>query len=152
MLYLEAKSAFDLALKEFIINNLYDCGIQDQAIILIDNRLKNRKTVCEWNKVQMGPIKDECGVEQGGINSSDFYKIYNNEQLNLAQESGFGVPLGPVTISGLGQADDVALISNNLNALQGLLDLSLYYCRKYHVSLSTEKTKLQVFSAKSSET
>ena len=40
----------------------------------------------------MGPIQDECGVEQGGINFSDFYKIYNNEQLNLAQESGFGVP------------------------------------------------------------
>jgi hypothetical protein len=54
-------------------------------------------------------------------------------------------------VSGIGQADDVALLSNDLHALQGLLDLSLYNCKKYHVSLSSEKTKLQVFCAKSSE-
>ena len=117
---------------------------------MIDQRLKNRKTVCEWNQTLMGPIADECGVEQGGIISSDLYKVYNNEQLNLAQVSNFGVPLGPVTVSGLGQADDVAHIANDLHSLQALLDLTLYYCEKYHVSLSTEKTKLQVFSAKSS--
>ena len=99
----------------------------------------------------MGPISDQCGVEQGGINSSNFYKVYNNEQLGLAQESDFGVQLGPVTVSALGQAADVALISDNLHALQGLLDLSLYYCEKYHVKQSSEKTKLQVFSLKTSK-
>ena len=151
VLYLDARSAFDLALREFIINNLYDYGIQDQGLILIDQRLRNRRTICEWNKILMGPILDECGVEQGGINSSDFYKVHNNDQLNLAQESGFGVPLGPVTVSGIGQADDVALAANDLNSLQGLVDLSSYYCDKYHVSLSTEKTKLQVFSNKYTE-
>ena len=151
VLYLDARSAFDVALKEFIIDNLYDYGVQDQGLILIDKRLSNRKTVCEWSKVMMGPISDQCGVEQGGINSSDFYKVYNNEQLGLAQESDFGVQLGPVTVSALGQADDVALISDNLHALQGLLDLSLYYCEKYHVKLSSEKTKLQVFSLKTSK-
>ena len=100
----------------------------------------------------MGPIEDECGVEQGGKNSTDFYKVYNNEQLNLAQDSGFGVPIGPVIISGIGQADDVALLSSDIHALQGLLDLSLYYCAKYNVSLSTEKTKLQAFSTKATAT
>ena len=45
----------------------------------------------------------------------------------------------------------VALLSNDLHALQGLVDLAVYYCKKYHVLLSTEKTKLQVYSCKSSE-
>ena len=53
----------------------------------------------------MGPIKDECGVEQGGINSSDLYKIYNNDQLDIAQASEFGVELGPLVISAIGQAE-----------------------------------------------
>ena len=151
VVFLDAKSAFDLVLKEFLVNNLYDYGINDQGIILINQRLTNRRTVCEWNKVQMGPIMDECGVEQGGVNSSDLYKVYNNEQLELAQDSNLGVPIGPVTISAIGQADDVTIVSNNLDALQGLLDLSMYYCDKYHVSLSTEKTKLQVYSSKTTE-
>ena len=150
-LYLDARSAFDLALREFIVNNLYEYGIRDQGLLLIDQRLKNRRTVCEWDKQMMGPIEDECGVEQGGINSSDFYKVYNNEQLTLAQDSELGIPLGPVTVSAIGQADDVVLISNDLHSLQSLLDLSLYYCSKYNVSLSHDKTKLQVFSSRSSE-
>ena len=45
----------------------------------------------------------------------------------------------------------MALAANDLHSLQGLVDLSSYYCDKYHVSLSTEKTKLQVFSNKYTE-
>ena len=99
----------------------------------------------------MGPIDDQCGVEQGGVNSSDFYKVYNNEQLQVAQDSELGVPFGPVTVSSVGQADDVALISNDIYALQGLLDLSLTYCKKFNVTLCQSKTKLQVYSKRSSE-
>ena len=146
VLYLDAQSAFDLALKEFLISNIFEYGIRDQGLVMIDQRLTHRQTVCEWNKVLMGPIKDQCGVEQGGINSSDFYKIYNNEHLNLAQASEFGVELGPDVISAIGQADDVALLAHDLHALQGLVDLSLYFCKKYCVSLCSDKTKLQVFS------
>ena len=47
----------------------------------------------------MRPINDECGVEQGGISSGEYYKVYNNDQLNLAPASKFGVEVGPVTIS-----------------------------------------------------
>ena len=93
VIYLDAMSAFDLALREFLINNIYECGIRDHGLLVIDQRLRNRKTICEWNKVMMGPIIDECGVEQGGINSSDFFKIYNNEQISLAQESQLGAPV-----------------------------------------------------------
>ena len=87
VIFLDAKSAFDRVLWELLINNLYDCCITDQGLIMINQRLRNRKTVCEWDKTLVGPFKDQCGVEQGGKNSSDFYKIYNNTQLNLAQES-----------------------------------------------------------------
>ena len=45
----------------------------------------------------------------------------------------------------------MALVANDLQSLQGLLDLSLSFCTKYHVSLNTGKTRLQVYSAKNSE-
>ena len=86
--------------------------------------------MCEWDRILMGPIRDDYGVEQGGINSSEYYKIYNNDQLKLAQSSQFGIVIGPVTVSSIGQADDVALVADDLHALQGLLDLSLYFCKK----------------------
>ena len=61
--------------------------------------------------------------------SSDFYKVFNNIQLEVGQESELGVDLGgpnPLVVSPIGQADDVMLV----------------------YSLRAEKTKLQVFSDK----
>ena len=147
ILYLDARSAFDLVVREFLIANLYHYGISDQGLCLIDLRLKNRKTFCEWERSLMGPIDDLWGLEQGGKNSSDFYKVYNNSQILAAQESELGVCLGgDIVVSAVGQADDIALASNNIHNLQYLLDLSLDYCRRNLVSLSSEKTKLQAYS------
>ena len=56
-------------------------------------------------KVLMGPILDKLGVEQGGVNSGEIYKLCNNVQLSTAQRSGLGVNLGSVTVSSIGQAD-----------------------------------------------
>ena len=92
----------------------------------------------------MGPIQDE--LELGGTNSSDFYKIFGKEQLELAQQSNLGVPLGEnLIISGIGQADDTVLISNDLYNLFCLLLLTINFCSKYAVELCAEKTRLQMF-------
>jgi hypothetical protein len=74
----------------------------------------------------MGPIRDQLGVEQGGPNFSEFYKIYNNEQLTSDQESGLGVIIDSVHAAAIGQADDTALVSNDFSQLQHLLQLSRY--------------------------
>ena len=93
----------------------------------------------------MGPIHDEKGVEQGGPNSGDYYKVFGKPQLDLAQKSCLGVTLpGNITVSAIGQADDTILLSDNLNALQNLLELTMNFCLKYDVRLCVEKTKLQV--------
>ena len=96
----------------------------------------------------MGPIIDECGLEQGGVNSSDFYKIFGKEQLATAQLSELGVKIGNLIISGIGQADDTALLSNDIYKLLLLLRLSQAFCERHHVKLCAEKTKLQVFATK----
>ena len=81
-----------------------------ESITYMNNRLFNRKTFLDWNKTLMGPIHDEHGFEQGGINSGDLYKIYNNELFKTAQASNQGVDLGnELIISAVGQADDSAL-------------------------------------------
>ena len=98
----------------------------------------------------MGPIYDELGLEQGGPSSSEFYKIYNNEQLSSAQRSGLGTSIAGIAVASVGQADDTALVSNDLHQLQMLLDLSLLYCQKHQVQLSASKTKLLVFSREES--
>ena len=147
-LYLDAKSAFDKALFEILGRRLYLDGTQNQNLMYIIKRLENRITFCEWDKVMMGPINDELGVEQGGVSSSDLYQILNNEQLSVPQETKFGINFAnsdDVHVASIGQADDTVLVSNDLVKLKFLLKLTMNFCNKYHIELSPSKTKLQVF-------
>ena len=87
-------------------------------------------------KSNFGPINDELGFEQGGISSSDLYILYNNEQLQTAQESGLGICIGDQEVAAVGQADDVVLLSHDVHFLANLLKLTLDYCKKHHVTLA----------------
>ena len=149
-LYLDAKSAFDVVRWELLIKNMYSIHGIDKSLLFIDKRLSCRQTVVEWDGHLLGPIKDEQGLEQGGVSSSDFYKIFGKEQLTLAQESSLGVPLleqssSSVVVSAIGQADDTVLLSNDIFSLFYLLELSSIFCTKYQVELCAEKTRLQRF-------
>ena len=148
ILYLDAKSAFDVVLKELLIKNLFRSNTEGHSLIYLNNRLTNRKTYIDWDGHLMGPIDDEQGLEQGGVSSSDLYKIFGKDQLESAQNAGLGVWLGPVCVSGIGQADDTALVSNRIDDLKYLLHLTEIFCDKYHVQLCHDKTKLQVYHNK----
>ena len=147
-LYLDAMSAFDVVLRQLLVKNLFHANTTGHSLLYVNNRLENRKTVIDWDGKLMGPISDEKGLEQGGPNSTDFYKIFGEEQLSTAQLSSLGVSLGEITVSGIGQADDTVLISNRIHNLKYLLHLTKIFCSKYQVQLCSEKTKLQAFTTK----
>ena len=147
-LYLDAKSAFDVVQRELLIKNLFHIQGASQSLIYIDRRLAGRETVVEWDGQLMGPIDDEQGLEQGGVSSSDFYKIFAQEQLLLAQNSKLGIKLPTETISAIGEADDTVLLANSIDDLYLLLELTNSFSLKYRVDLCAEKTKLQIFKPK----
>ena len=143
ILFLDAKSAFDVVKPKILIRNMYLAGMDGNSTTFINNRLLNRHTYLEWNKHIMGPIEDEFGLEQGGVNSGDYYKLYNNDLLSSTQLSEQGVKLGKTSvISSIGLADDAALVANSLACLANILDIALDYCKKFEVSLCAGKTKL----------
>ena len=94
----------------------------------------------------MGPINDTRGLEQGGVHSSDAYKIYNNEQAIQAQATTLGVTMNLACISCITMADDAILLSNSIIDLNNLLYLTERYCEKYDVHLVPRKIKLVAFT------
>ena len=103
----------------------------------------------EWPGHGTHPGQKGCGAGW-----QDFYKVQNNSQLETAQDSLLGFDIGgaeELVVSGIGQADDVLLLSNDIFALLNLLHFTLQYCERNHVTLRADKTKLQVFSNKNSE-
>ena len=143
LLFLDAKSAFDSVVIPYLIRSMYLSGTQGSSLLYLDKRLSNRITYCEFDKTLAGPIHDELGLEQGGVSSSDGYKLYSNELLVTAQESELGVDMGGnLVLSAVGQADDTVLMSNDIIKLNLLLHLAKNYCDKFNVQLSQSKTKL----------
>ena len=142
LLVLDAQSAYDRCLRQILCTELFMSGMSGSALTLINNRLENRSTVYEWDGQMLGPAKDDTGFEQGGINSGDFYKLYNNEQLKSVQASCLGVDIGSTTISGIGQADDVMMAAISLENLKLLARLTENYCSNFRVKLVASKTKL----------
>ena len=141
-LVLDAESAFDRCLKQILCCELYRTGVTGDALLLINNRLSNRSTVYHWDGELLGPAADDTGFEQGGINSGDYYKLYNNEQLKAAQSSLLGVNIGSSVVSSVGCADDVILASNDIYSLCLLATLTENYCKQFRVKLVPSKTKL----------
>ena len=151
ILLLDARAAFDAVIRQFLTRRLFLDTTKDQRALYWDLRLSSRTTYLQWGEDLMGPINDELGVEQGGPNGSEHYKIYNNEQLRTAQDSKLGVTIGDTEVAAVGQADDTALVTVDTNNLQLLLNLSVEYCDKYQVELSSNKTKLLMFLPPGSE-
>ena len=75
ILFLDAKSAFDSVVISFLIRTLFFSGMHGNSLHYVNNRLNNRLTYCDWDKILMGPIYDQQGLEQGGRSSSELYQI-----------------------------------------------------------------------------
>ena len=66
LLFLDARSAFDNVIISYLVRQLFMSGMEGNSMLYIENRLANRITFLEYDKKIVGPIHDECGVEQGG--------------------------------------------------------------------------------------
>ena len=102
---------------------------------VVINRLSNRSSVYEWDKITMGTSQDQKGFKQGGINSGDYNKSYDNEKLQLVQDSNLGVDIKSSIVSAIGQADDVILASNCIRNLSLLAKLTEQYFKHHRVTL-----------------
>ena len=80
ILYLDAQSAFDVVLTELMIKNLFNCGTTGHSLLYLNNRSVSRQTFIDWDHQIMGPIFDQRGLEQGGVSSSEMYKVFGKEQ------------------------------------------------------------------------
>ena len=52
------------------------------------------------------------GDRQGGILSTDLYKLYINPLLDRLQDIGIGLKIGNINVNNTGCADDIAVLSS----------------------------------------
>ena len=67
------------------------------------------------------------GVRQGGILSTNLYKLYDNGLFDRLQLTSVGCHIGEISCAVPGCADDVAILAETKSILQLLVDIAVDY-------------------------
>ena len=84
----------------------------------------NTQTCIKLNNKISKPLNESLGVGQGKIRSSDHYKNYINPVLLALDGEELGVSIGSINVGISGVVDDLYLMSDRQDKLQGLLDIT----------------------------
>ena len=74
--FLDSKSAFDVVVHANLIKRLYQTGMSNQSILLLNSLYSNASTCVKWNGNISELFTIEQGVRQGGAISDDLYTKY----------------------------------------------------------------------------
>ena len=139
LILLDEKSAFDVVDHAHMLRRLFHISVQDKHRSLISRLHKDASSVMKWFGEQSSSFKIHQGARQGGIVSTDLYKIYQNQLLNRIQHSGLGARVGNVTCNISGCADDLAFNVNSRREGQVLVNASTDYAFLEQYLLQVDK-------------
>ena len=80
------------------------------------------------------------GDRQGGILSTDLYKLYINPLLDRLQDVGIGLKIGNININNTGCADAIALLSTQLSDAQIMVNMALDFANLEGYELQPKKS------------
>ncbi|XP_021377157.1 uncharacterized protein LOC110465561 [Mizuhopecten yessoensis] len=139
-IYLDAKSAFDVVNHNSLLRKLFLAGVDGKSWKVIQD-LHFRTTSCvKWDGQLSDSFQILQGVRQGGLLSTELYKVYVNDLLNCIQSTGLGIKIGTNDCSAPTCADDVTILAHELSSLQTLLDVAVDYSSMERYILQPEKS------------
>ena len=108
---LDAKAAFDIVNHSSLMRKLFHIGVDGITWNLIHSLHKEAQTVVRWCGQTSKPFEVKQGVRQGGVQSTDLYKVYSNHLLNRVTGLLIGGIVGEVCCAAPACADDMTFTS-----------------------------------------
>ena len=125
--FLDAKAAFDVVHHPSMMRKLFHIGVEGVTWNLIYSLHRRAQTVVRWCDQTSEPFEILQGVRQGGVLSTDLYKVYSNPLLDRVTELLTGGMVGGVCCAAPACADDVTFTSDKPDELQVLVSESEDY-------------------------
>lgn len=143
--FLDLSKAFDSVNHAVLIEKLYDCGIPDILVDIIQHWYDNQWASVKFLSSFSSEWKISNGVRQGGVLSPLFFNIYINSLIDKISSSKLGCRLGLLKSNIIVYADDIVILSPSAKALQILIDLTVYEAEVLGLQVNESKTKCMVF-------
>ena len=109
------------------MRKLFHIGIEGTEWSLIHSLHNGAESVVKWNGATSEYFRVQQGVRQGGILSTDLYKLYGNGSLERLIDRGIGAHIGEICCVVPTAADDMELAASDLTTLQRLVYTSVDY-------------------------
>ena len=123
--FLDAKSAFDVVSHQSLMCKLFHIGIEGNMWTLISSLHQDAKSVVKWQGQISEEFCMEQGVCQGGILSTDLYKVYEDSLLDRLCMARNATTIGQVICVVPACADDCAVLADTPELLQSFLDIGV---------------------------
>ncbi|MCG7879544.1 MAG: reverse transcriptase family protein [Candidatus Thiodiazotropha taylori] len=138
--FLDAKSAFDVVNHSSLLRKVYHLGIEGAHWNLINSLHRDARSVVKWDGCLSEQFEIQQGVRQGGVLSTDLYKIYANPLLDRLEKIDNGAKIGDIGCAAPACADDVAVASSKPEPLQSLINTSADYGSMEHYEFQLAKS------------
>lgn len=142
--FIDFSKAFDYVNRTFLYYKMLKTGYSNKLLKIIQSMFSQATAKVRWHGKLGSEINSTFGVLQGGIVSPKLFNLYLSDLKEYLDES-CGVTIYGTTFTHLLYADDLVLISENSKGLQTLLENLGNYCKKWHLIINYQKSKVMQF-------
>ena len=143
--FVDFTKAFDYINRAALYYKLIKRGVSGKMLRLIQDMYNKASCRVKWKgEVGTKTIESEFGVIQGGMLSPKLFTEFLTDVKDYLNAEN-GVIIDKSLMSYILYADDMALVSDNAEGLQKLLDGLFSYCSKWHLIVSLAKTNIVIF-------
>jgi hypothetical protein len=122
------------------MRKLFLLGVQPSTWKIIDELHQNTKTCVKWKQQTSETFSSHQGVKQGGLLSTELYKLYIEGLLKTYENPKLGCHIGTLTINAIACADDIALVCDNPYDLQIHVNQAVNYSDTHRYKLQPQKS------------
>ena len=141
--FIDFSKAFDFVNRSLLYFKLIKKGYGGRMLRVIQSMFSKFGARVRWQGRLGSNIDSTHGVLQGGIVSPKLFNLYLSD-MNDYFDRNSGIQINNVTFTHLLYADDLVLVSASKTGMQKLLDNLSFYCKKWHLLINYEKSKIMV--------
>jgi hypothetical protein len=144
--FVDFEKAFDRVNHTKLLECLKKIGIDGKDLTIIKNIYKDQSAAFRINNELTDWFKIKRGVRQGCICSPSFFNIYSEELITEALEDIKGISINGINYNRIRYADDIAIITENLDDLKKGLENIDKIGAKFGMKINVAKTKLMIIN------
>ena len=140
--FIDIKKFFDWVDRKLLMFKLLQNNICGKFYLALKSIYQNTMCRVRLNNLESESFVINFGLLQGETFSPSLAGFYLNDLINVINEKSNGCLVGNTRVKILLYADDIVLLSNDVNDLQTQINLFDIWCKDWQITCNLEKTKI----------